>query len=202
MTGGLLVAYYQYERERQQTAFQPVVSIGRAAIGGPFSLVSADEEPTSSASLRGRYLMLYFGFTHCPDICPTELRKMEHALSLYHAHFPQHPITPVFISIDPHRDTPERLRAYRAQYSPSFLFLTGSSDDIRAVAKSYRVYYSAPEGDADDYLVDHSIFFYLLDREGDVIEYFGKNSTADEIARKLCQLIPADNAAAPVKQKR
>ena len=193
VASGALLSYYHYEKERKQTAFQPVVTIGRAALGGPFSLISADGVPTSSSSLSGRYLMLYFGFTHCPDICPTELRKMEEALALYHQHYPQHPITPIFISIDPHRDTPQRLQHYRQQYSPSFLFLTGTPDEIKAVAKSYRVYYSAPEGEGDDYLVDHSIFFYLLDRQGEVMDYFGKNLTADEIARKLCTIIPQDN---------
>ena len=201
--GGLL-AYYNYEKERRQSAFQPVVSIGRAAIGGDFDLISADGQPVSSTGLRGQYLMLYFGFTHCPDICPTELRKMEEALAAFHSRFPQpqQRITPVFISIDPHRDTPERLRAYRQQWSPSFLFLTGSAADIKKVARAYRVYYSAPEGGADDYLVDHSIFFYLIDRQGEVMDYFGKNLTADEIAGKLCHVIPEDNnAAGKTKQK-
>ena len=201
LTAGGLLAYYNYEKERKQTAFQPVVSIGRAALGGPFTLTAHTGEEVSSEQLKGRYAMVYFGFTHCPDICPTELAKMEAALSAYHAQYPQYPITPVFISIDPQRDTPQRMAAYKAQYSPSFLFLTGTPQQIKDVARSYRVYYSAPdeaaEGGSDDYLVDHSIFFYLLDRQGEVMDYYGKNVTSDEIVKKLLRIIPEDNKQKP-----
>ena len=217
--GGLL-AFYNYEKERKQTAFQPVVSIGRAALGAPFSLVSHTGDTVTSDQLKGNYAMIYFGFTHCPDICPVELQKMEKALAAYHTHYPNHPIQPVFISIDPHRDTPQRLQQYKQQYSPSFLFLTGSAEQIQQVARGYRVYYSAPDLPAaaaatgsegaegaeggegvDDYLVDHSIFFYLLDRDGEVMDYYGKNMTWDEIVKKLCQIIPADNKQQPAVRK-
>ena len=202
VTAGGLLAYYNYEKERKQTAFQPVVSIGRAALGGPFTLVSHTGETVTSEQLKGRYVMIYFGFTHCPDICPTELAKMEQALAAYHAQHPAHPIQPVFISIDPQRDTPERMQQYKQQYSPSFLFLTGSTEQIKEVARHYRVYYSAPEtapvGEGEEgYLVDHSIFFYLLDREGEVMDYYGKNLTWEEIAQKLCRIIPEDNKQKP-----
>ena len=202
VTAGGLLAYYNYEKERKQTAFQPVVSIGRAALGGPFTLVSHTGETVTSEQLKGRYAMIYFGFTHCPDICPTELAKMEQALTAYHKQHPNHPIQPIFISIDPHRDTPERMQQYKQQYSPSFLFLTGTPQQIKDVARHYRVYYSAPDevtagGAEEDYLVDHSIFFYLLDREGEVMDYYGKNLTSEEIATKLCRIIPEDNKQKP-----
>ena len=212
VTAGGLLAYYNYEKERKQTAFQPVVSIGRAALGGPFTLVSHTGETVTSEQLKGRYVMIYFGFTHCPDICPTELAKMEAALATYHAQHPHHPIQPVFISIDPQRDTPARMQQYKQQYSPSFLFLTGTPEQIKEIARHYRVYYSAPDivpapvvadssssgsggsgGDVEGYLVDHSIFFYLLDRDGEVMDYYGKNMTSEEIANKLCRIIPEDN---------
>ena len=201
VTAGGLLAYYNYEKERKQTAFQPVVSIGRAALGGPFTLVSHTGETVTSEQLKGQYAMIYFGFTHCPDICPVELQKMEQALSAYHSQHPRHPIQPVFISIDPQRDTPQRMAQYKQQYSPSFLFLTGTPQQIKDVARTYRVYYSAPDEVQDGeegYLVDHSIFFYLLDREGEVMDYYGKNMTSEEIAQKLCRIIPEDNKQKPV----
>ena len=131
------------------------------------------------------------------------LAAAEKALAAYHTSVPQHPIQPVFISIDPQRDTPQRMQAYKQQYSPSFLFLTGTPSQIKDVARAYRVYYSAPdsvvEGSGEeDYLVDHSIFFYLLDREGEVMDYYGKNMTWEEIVAKLCKVIPDDN----IKEKK
>ena len=199
-TVGGLLAYYNYEKERKQTAIQPVISIGRASLGAPFTLTAHTGETVSSEQLKGRYAMVYFGFTHCPDICPTELAKMEQALAAYHRQQPGHPIQPIFISIDPQRDTPQRMQQYKQQYSPSFLFLTGTPEQIKEVARGYRVYYSAPdevrEGD-EEYLVDHSIFFYLLDRDGEVMDYYGKNLTSDEIADKLCRIIPEDNKQKP-----
>ena len=209
VTAGGLLAYYNYEKERKQTAFQPVVSIGRAALGGPFSLVSHTGDTVTSDQLKGQYAMIYFGFTHCPDICPTELAKMESALAAYHSTHPTLPIQPIFISIDPQRDTPARMQQYKQQYSPSFLFLTGTTQQIKDVARHYRVYYSAPDevaagegGEGEEgYLVDHSIFFYLLDREGEVMDYYGKNMTSEEIAVKLARIIADDNKQKPAGGK-
>jgi protein SCO1/2 len=109
---------------------------------------------------------------------------------------PQHPIVPVFISIDPRRDTPARMKAYKKDYMPQMLWLTGTDEEVSKVAKAYRVYYSAPdvdEGADDDYLVDHSIFFYLLDREGHFVEFFGKSKSAEEVAQRMAQLVVTDN---------
>lgn len=109
---------------------------------------------------------------------------------------PTHPIVPVFVSIDPRRDTSARLHAYKKDYDPRMLWLTGSDAEVSAVAKAYRVYYSAPdvaEGSDEDYLVDHSIFFYLLDREGQFMEFFGKSKSAEEVAGKMAQLVAAEN---------
>lgn len=195
-TVGGLLAYYEYERDRKATAIQPVVSIGRVALGGPFELVDNEGKVFSSKDLLGNYALVYFGFTHCPDICPAELKKMEEALTAYHAKMtdPSVRIQPVFITIDPKRDTPERLANYKQQWSPSFKFLTGTVDQIRDIARKYRVYYSAPEGDTDeDYLVDHSIFFYLLDKNGEVVDYLGKNMTAPEVTARLTQFAQQDS---------
>lgn len=197
-TVGGLLAYYEYEREKRATAIQPVVSIGRASLGGEFALVDSDGQPFGSADLLGRYALIYFGFTHCPDICPAELKKMEESLAAYHSRMPGDGarIQPVFISIDPRRDTSARLKDYQKQWSPSFKFLTGTTDQIRDIARKYRVYYSAPDEDGDDdYLVDHSIFFYLLDKRGEVVDYLGKNMTAPEVTARLVKFAQADNSA-------
>jgi len=193
--GGAAVLYYRYQQDKQQNTIR-VETIGTPLLGGPFSLIDDNGKRVTSDSLKGRYVLLYFGFTYCPDICPTELRKMETALQQYASMQPQHPITPVFISIDPARDTPKRLKEYKKGYSPAMLWLTGTDAEVSAVAKAYRVYYSAPEvepGSDDDYLVDHSIFFYLLDREGQFLEFFGKSKSAEEVSQRMAQLVAADN---------
>jgi protein SCO1/2 len=104
-------------------------------------------------------------------------------------------VVPVFISIDPKRDTTARLQEYKKQWNPKMLWLTGNFTQVEDVAKKFRVYYSAPdvkEGEDQDYLVDHSIFFYLMDKRGDFMEYFGKWMSAEEVANKMRQTISAD----------
>lgn len=212
LAGCALLTYYNIERARKQTEIKQVVSIGRAAIGGPFELTSSDGKTVSSESLQGQYLMLYFGFTHCPDICPAEMIKMNDALDKFDVQIRQHrnargvpdsqlSVKPVFISIDPARDTPVRLAQYAATESPTrsaprskdMLWLTGPDEVVRRVARLYRVYYSAPDvKPGEDYLVDHSIFFYLVDKRGDVLEYFGKSLTSQEVADKMTKLIGQD----------
>jgi cytochrome oxidase Cu insertion factor (SCO1/SenC/PrrC family) len=106
------------------------------------------------------------------------------------------PIVPLFISIDPKRDTPARLREYKTKFSPRVQWLTGTDDEVRAMTKAFRIYYSSSEtaeGADEDYLLDHSIFFYLMDRDGKFGEVFGSNVTPDEIAMKTAKFIQAEN---------
>lgn len=201
IVGGAAVVYFRYQQDKLQNTVR-VETIGKPLLGGPFNLIDDSGKRVSSDSMKGKYVLLYFGFTHCPDICPTELKKMEEALDQFEKIHPSHPITPVFISIDPRRDTVARLRDYKKAYDPRMLWLTGSPEEVAAVAKSYRVYYSAPDvasGSDDDYLVDHSIFFYLLDREGQFMEFFGKSKSAEEVAGRMAQLVGAENTASNSK---
>ena len=114
---------------------------GKALIGGPFALIDQTGKPITDRDFRGRYLLVFFGFTHCPDICPTELQVMAAALE---ALSPQErkEIVPVFITLDPERDTPEVMAAYVKNFGQDFVGLTGSAESISAVAKAYRVAYS------------------------------------------------------------
>jgi len=197
VVGGATVIFLRFQHEKRMNTVK-VETIGTPMLGGPFSLIDDEGRRVTSESLKGEYVLLYFGFTHCPDICPSELKKMEQALNQFESSHPNTRIIPLFISIDPRRDTPQRLRTYKKDFDPRMRWLTGSEDEIKTVARSYRVYYSAPdvpEGSADDYLVDHSIFFYLLDREGQFMEFFGKSRSADEVAARMSQLIEADNRA-------
>ena len=119
----------------------PVETTGKALIGGHFALIDQTGKPITDRDFRGRYLLVFFGFTHCPDICPTELQVMAAALE---ALSPQErkEIVPVFITLDPERDTPEVMATYVKNFGQDFVGLTGSAESISAVAKAYRIAYS------------------------------------------------------------
>lgn len=166
-------------------------TVGKAAIGGPFELVDADGKVFTEQQLLGRWSIVYFGFTMCPDICPEELTKLSEALQILQKHGrtigsdDTYTLTPVFISIDPERDSPARSDEYAKNFHAGFIGLSGSMDQVQATAKSYRVYFSKDETSGDDYLVDHSIITYLMDPKGNFSEFYGKNATAAEIAARI-----------------
>ena len=157
-----LYGLYEYQKVRQMTA-QRIA--GKPDLGGPFSLVDADGKRVTSADLEGRWTLLYFGFTKCPDICPEELDKVTGVLKQLDER--GQPVQPVFITIDPARDTPQRLKEYfkGAMLHPRFIALTGTNDEVRAACRAYRVYFTKPTEEEirrGDYLLDHSIISYLV----------------------------------------
>ena len=164
---------------------QPVQSSGAALIGGPFSLVGADGKPVTDRDFRGRYMLIFFGFTHCPDICPAELQVIAQALEKLGDKAKN--VVPIFITLDPERDTPAAMANYVKSFGPNFVGLTGSSEAIAAVAKAYRVAYSKVENkeSAGDYSVDHSALVYLMDPEGRYVTHFSYGLSADQMAEKL-----------------
>ncbi|KAL0949112.1 hypothetical protein HGRIS_009199 [Hohenbuehelia grisea] len=184
-----LFFYFRHEkaqlaeaREQERAAKQ----YGRPKVGGPFSLTTHDGRIFTEKELLGKWSLVYFGFTNCPDICPAELDKVGSMVdTIQKDHGPI--FQPVFISVDPARDSPSRIATYLADFHPKFVGLVGSYADTKASCKAYRVYFSTPP-DADpegDYLVDHSIFVYLMDPKGDFVEAFGQNVTADEAVQKI-----------------
>lgn len=168
---------------------QPVQSSGAALIGGPFSLVGADGKPVTDRNFRGRYMLIFFGFTHCPDICPAELQVIAQALEQLGDKAKK--VVPIFITLDPERDTPEAMANYVKSFGPNFVGLTGSPEAIAAAAKAYRVAYSKVENkaSADDYSVDHSALAYLMDPEGRYVTHFSYGLSADQMAEKLEKLL-------------
>ena len=168
---------------------QPVQSSGAALIGGPFSLVGADGKPVTDRDFRGRYMMIFFGFTHCPDICPAELQVIAQALEQLGDK--ANKVVPIFITLDPERDTPEDMANYVKSFGPNFVGLTGSQEAIAAAAKAYRVAYSKVENkdSAGDYSVDHSALVYLMDPEGQYVTHFSYGLSADQMAEKLEKLL-------------
>ncbi len=154
---------------------------------------------------------IYFGFSHCPDICPDELDKMGDALDILQERAPNS-VRPIFISCDPNRDTPDVLKAYLNEFHPSITGLVGTWQQTKDVCKQYRVYFSTPPEltpGEEDYLVDHSIYFYVMDPEGDFVECIGRQDTPESAAAIVLQHIkdwrrekkPVDTTPLPYLQK-
>jgi protein SCO1 len=168
---------------------QPVQSSGTALVGGPFSLVGAGGKPVTDRDFRGRYMLIFFGFTHCPDICPAELQVIAEALGELGDKAKN--VVPIFITLDPERDTPEAMGNYVKSFGPNFVGLTGSPEAIAAAAKAYRVSYAKVEDkeSAADYGVDHSALVYLMDPEGRYVTHFSYGLSAEQLAEKLGKLL-------------
>jgi protein SCO1/2 len=162
-------------------------------IGGPFALTDQDGRRVTDKDFAGRFMLIYFGYTFCPDVCPTELNTMALALDKLGTRVR---VVPVFITIDPARDTPEALKAYLASFGPDFVGLTGSDEDIAAVAKAYRVYYKKGEGEGDTYLMDHTSLLYLVGPDGKLAALFRTGASPDDIAAGIkAAFANADSAA-------
>ena len=168
---------------------QPVQSSGTALVGGPFSLVGADGKTVTDTDFRGSYMLVFFGFTHCPDICPAELQVIAQALDKLGDKGKK--VVPVFITLDPERDTPQAMADYVKSFGPNFVGLTGSPEAIAAAAKAYRVAFAKVENkeSAGDYSVDHSALAYLMDPEGKYVTHFTYGTSADEMAEKLNKIL-------------
>jgi protein SCO1/2 len=135
-----------------------------AAIGGPFTLVGADGKTVTDQGFRGKWMLVYFGYTFCPDVCPTTLTNMAQALVQLHS--TANAVAPLFITIDPARDTPQVIGDYVKAFDPRIVGLTGSATQIARVAQEYHIYYAKQPGGGKDYLVDHSSFVYLMTPQG------------------------------------
>ena len=163
---------------------------GRAAIGGPFSLVDDHGRAVTDGDFRGRLMLVYFGYTFCPDVCPTTLQTLSQAVERLGPAASQ--VAFLFISVDPARDTVAHMHDYVGMFDPHLVGLTGSAPATAAAAKAYRVYYKRhDEEGGDDYLVDHSSFVYLMDKNGNYLTHFGHDATPEEIAATIRNDLPS-----------
>ena len=158
---------------------------GVALVGGPFSLVDQDGRRVTEKNFLGKYMLVFFGYTYCPDICPTELQVMSAALDQLGPEADR--IQPIFVSIDPARDTPEVLKAYVANFGLRLIGLTGSPEEVAAIAKAYRAYYAkAGNGSTGtDYLMDHSSIIYLMGPDGRFVKHMPYTTDAAKLATEL-----------------
>jgi protein SCO1/2 len=155
-----------------------------SGFGGPFRLTDQDGRVVTDNDFRGKWLLLYFGYTHCPDACPTALNSIAEALDQLGP--TRDKIQPVFITLDPERDTPEILRSYTSAFQAGIVGLTGSPAQIQTVAKEYRItYLRHPEPARDDYSVDHTSIIFLIDPAGRPVSLFSHEAPPDRLARQI-----------------
>lgn len=163
--------------------------IGQPTVGGPFVLVNGDGETVTEKNFAGRPMIVYFGFTFCPDVCPTELSAVADALDLLKPEEAER-FQPLFITIDPERDGPEAVKDYAAAFYPTMVGLTGTLEQVRAAAKAYRVYFAKQEAkDGGPYTMAHSSYIYVMDAEGRYAKHFSMGTTPETIAEGLRELL-------------
>lgn len=170
---------------------EAVVAPG-VSIGGSFSLINSEGEMVTDQDFRGTYTLIYFGYTFCPDVCPTELSSMAAALDILSQTDPgaEQQVTPVFVTIDPVRDTQEVVGSYAAAFYPRMVGLTGSEAQVDEAARKFRVFYSKGEDEGDGfYLMNHSSFTYLIGPDGSFLTMINGGTSPDSIANVLRRYI-------------
>jgi cytochrome oxidase Cu insertion factor (SCO1/SenC/PrrC family) len=169
---------------RSSGELMDAVMWGKEPIGGPFDLIDQAGKRRTDVDFRGKLLLVYFGFSYCPDVCPTDLMAIGLALDRLGA--AGEAVQPLFITVDPGRDTPEQLAKYVPFFHPRLIGLTGSPDQIAKAASAYRVYFAKVEvSGASEYTVDHSSFIYLMDRDGRYLGYFPPGTSAERMAEVI-----------------
>ena len=160
-------------------------STGEALVGGPFTMVKHSGEAVTEKTFAGKPMLLFFGYTFCPDVCPTELQVMAEALRQLGDKGKD--IQPIFVTIDPARDTPTVMAAYVAAFGEQFVGLTGTPEQVKQIASAYRVFFQKVDNkDAPDaYLMDHSSIIYLMDGEGRFLKHFTYSTDPKALAEGL-----------------
>jgi cytochrome oxidase Cu insertion factor (SCO1/SenC/PrrC family) len=184
--GGAVVAaggwslWPQRAQEPSAAALMDAVMWNKGPIGGPFALTDQDGRPRSDVDFRGKLLLVYFGYTYCTDICPTDLQATSSAIDKLGP--AGDAVQPLFITVDPEHDTPETIKLYVALFHPRLIGLTGSASEIKRVALAYKVYYAKAEREKkSDRLIDHSGFIFLVGRDGKYLGIFPPGTPADRM---------------------
>ncbi|CCD25959.2 SCO family protein NDAI_0G01830 [Naumovozyma dairenensis CBS 421] len=203
LVGGTLYYFFEKEKRRIETVKTAEANrgYGKPMIGGDFTLYDENGKEFTEKDLLGKFSIIYFGFSHCPDICPDELDKLGVWLDELRKKY-DIILQPIFITCDPARDSSEVLKEYLSDFHEGIIGLTGSYEQVKNCCKKYRVYFSTPPSvkPGQDYLVDHSIFFYLMDPEGQFVEALGQNydeeTGVEKIAGHVKNYIPEEKREA------
>ena len=191
--GSLVIAassVAQSPPERSAAELMDAVMWAREPIGGPFALIDHTGKPRTAADFQGKLLLVYFGFTYCPDVCPTDLQNIGLALDKLGA--AGNAVQPLFITVDPERDTAAHLADYVPMFHPRLIGLTGGAAAIQKAADAYRVYYTKVPLKDGDYTVDHSAFIYVMGREGQYLGFLPPGTTPERIAEALRPKLAAE----------
>ncbi len=165
---------------RSPAEIMDILMWNREPVGGPFELIDHGGSTRTEQDFRGRLMLVYFGFTYCPDVCPTDLQAIGLAMDKLGADSAN--VQPLFVTVDPERDTPAHLAEYVKLFHPRLIGLTGSAEAIRKAADAYKVYYARVDLNRDAaYTVDHTAFIYLMDRDGDYLGFFPPGTSADRM---------------------
>jgi len=157
---------------------------GRGPIGGPFDLIDHTGQRRTDADFRGKLVLIYFGYTHCPDVCPTELQSISLALDALGAAAAA--VQPLFITVDPERDPPAHLADYVSSFHPRLVALHGSAADIRSVALAYQVFFARSAAPArEGYMLDHTGFIYLVGKDGRYLGFLPPGSAPEQIVEAV-----------------
>ncbi|HJZ31170.1 MAG TPA: SCO family protein [Hyphomicrobiaceae bacterium] len=186
---GAVAALAIFPEARARLLPTGATSVGRALVGGPFQLTDQAGKRVTDKDFRGRYTLVFFGFTNCPDICPSALQVMAAALDQLGPK--GQAVTPLFISVDPERDSPRELATYVKSFHPRLVGLTGTPEEIEAVTKAYRVYVKkvADTRSSAGYSFDHSAIIYLMGPDGAYVTHFTATTSADAMAERLAKLL-------------
>ncbi|VFU10223.1 SCO family protein [Methylocella tundrae] len=159
---------------------------GVAAIGGPFAMTAQDGRALTDADLKGHPTLIFFGYTHCPDFCPTTLTQIS---SVFKEMGPDKKIEALFVTIDPQRDTPDTMKTYLESFDPRIIGLSGNEAQTRAIAKAYKVYFKKEGADNGDYTMDHTGVVYLMDKNGRFVSAFNLDRPAKQAADELTRYL-------------
>jgi protein SCO1/2 len=177
------------ERRADAARLMNELMSGRHPIGAPFTLRDPDGRRVALADFRGKLVLLYFGYATCPDVCPTDLAQVGLAVRALGAAAAQ--VQPVFVTLDPQRDTPAVLREYATVFHPRFVSLTGTEDEVRRVATDYKVFFEKVPLPGGGYAIDHTAYTFLLDREGKFVILFPPGTEADRMGEMLREQLAA-----------
>ncbi len=163
---------------------KPEAQTGEAASGGPFTLINTEGKTVNNTDFRGKYMLVYFGYSSCPDICPADLLNISSVLKALGSDADK--LSAIFITVDPERDTKEQLKTYMENFDPHIIALTGSNEAIAQAAKSYRVFYQkVGEVEGMGYMMDHTAITYLMDKEGHYLTHFTNGTASEAVTAKI-----------------
>ncbi|KAF4080932.1 hypothetical protein AMELA_G00155110 [Ameiurus melas] len=190
LVGGAIIGtwWYVHEEKQQKLQGQRIEQLRKVAIGqGDFCLLDHTGQRRTKKDFLGQWVLMYFGFTHCPDICPDELEKMSSVVKLLDESNLPH-VQPLFITVDPERDDVAAMAKYIRDFHPRLIGLTGTPEEVKEAGRAYRVYASAGPMDEDgDYIVDHTILIYLINPDGLFLDYYNRMKNATQVAESIRQ---------------